>query len=303
MSWTAYKVTLQLCSPLHIGAGKLGNLQYSRTYITGRNLWGALTSRLTRDAHTLSAPLPQAYQDMGRSLPNKLAFTYFFPTTDPTGRQALFPHLDSRGSLGYGRQANGLPQMSTSAFRYRMVSTYAGTALEPSACRAEDASLHEVECLTHYTRDGGEPVYLTGYVFQAENCELGWWDAFDRLQIGGERGYGWGRIKTEGKPVLWDGKSLFGEQVDARPGFWPPVLEAKRGGCLLAHTLASSFQELGIVHGVNGPVEPLVGRETRLDTRFGVHLSKASICYAPGSRLAMDASFRIGHYGIWEALP
>ena len=45
MAWRAYKIVLRLRSPLHIGRGKVGNLQRTRPYVAGRNLWGALTAR------------------------------------------------------------------------------------------------------------------------------------------------------------------------------------------------------------------------------------------------------------------
>jgi hypothetical protein len=44
-----YHLVLRLRSPLHIGWNKTGNVQRTRSYVTGRNLWGALTMRLTRD--------------------------------------------------------------------------------------------------------------------------------------------------------------------------------------------------------------------------------------------------------------
>ena len=50
MTWRAFEVVLRLRSPMHIGCGKVGNLQRTRPYVTGRVLWGALTMRLTRDA-------------------------------------------------------------------------------------------------------------------------------------------------------------------------------------------------------------------------------------------------------------
>jgi len=43
-----------------------------------------------------------------------------------------------------------------------------------------------------------------------------------------------------------------------------------------------------------------VGRETTKKGRFGVKLSQARICYAPGSKVDTGSRFRIGPYGIWE---
>ena len=46
MTWTVYRVTWRLLAPMHIGWRKLGNMQQTRPYVTGRNLWGAFTARL-----------------------------------------------------------------------------------------------------------------------------------------------------------------------------------------------------------------------------------------------------------------
>jgi len=125
-----------------------------------------------------------------------------------------------------------------------------------------------------------------------------------RLQLGGERGYGWGRVEPAGEPKEWDGQPLFGWYT-IEPNAWPPVLTAKKEARLLAHALAADFDEEGKVHravsGVAGAVEPLVGRETHSHGRFGVWLSRARVCYVPGSKVSAEAHFRIGPYGVWEA--
>ena len=38
MTWEAYAVVWRLKSPLHAGRGKVGNLQLTRPYVTGRML-------------------------------------------------------------------------------------------------------------------------------------------------------------------------------------------------------------------------------------------------------------------------
>jgi hypothetical protein len=49
MTWTAYRVVFRVKTPLHIGDAKMGNVHYTRPYVTGRAIWGALTERVTRD--------------------------------------------------------------------------------------------------------------------------------------------------------------------------------------------------------------------------------------------------------------
>lgn len=278
MAWTAHRVVLRLRSPMHIGAGKVGNLQRTRPYVTGRNLWGALTARLTRDEDEQGKPEPQRYREIGDRVHDKLAFTYFFPTKGQRDTIALWPWDDG--------------------FRYTFLSTYAGTALDYARTAAQEASLHEVECITPHTRDG-EAVYLTGYIFQAEASNLNWQSALHRLQVGGERGYGWGHVEPVGNPQ--PASKVFNHTIhlDGKR----PRVELSHAAPLLAHALAADFdREDQALPGdaVDGPVEPLVGRETGTDTRFGVHLSQARICYAPGGHITKPTTIQVGRFGVWE---
>lgn len=307
MAWKAYNVVFRLRSPLHIGAGKVSNLQRTRTYIAGRNLWGALTARLTRTAHKHGKPAPQKYQDIGEDVHKELAFTYFYPTTKEQAYAPLFPILDEQGRLRYGLNGKG---MDESAFRYRFLSTYASTALNYTTTSAEEASLHEVECVLPNTRptpkDKSLPVYLTGHIFQEENSDLVWKKALRHLQIGGERGYGWGQLQVISVEEIQENKTpLFGTEYTAVLNEEKVTIRLKKDQPLLAHTLAAPFDSAQPIsrEAVRGPVEPLVGRETKLYTRFGVNLSRARVCYIPGARV-IDEELRIqiGNYGIWEAV-
>ncbi len=323
MAWQAYKIVLRLRSPMHIGRGKVGNLQRTRPYVAGRNLWGALTARLTRDADPNGKPDPRKYQEMGARVHEELAFTYFFPTTEALGDAPLFPHLTRAGAWGYGQNGEGAPRLDAATFGYRFLSTYAGTALNYDVSSVEEASLHEVECLLPHTRptsdanQDSEPVYLTGYLFQREastlDQRLDWRGALTRLQIGGERGYGWGRvtvanieeieeITSRSIPLFETGHTadLAGDAVRIR---------LMAGRPLLAHALAADFESKhsAIQAHIRGPVAPLVGRETTPQSRFGVHLSQARVCYVPGARVmpttdkATDEVI-IGPYGVWEGV-
>src|SRR5712692_8407277 len=75
MTWVTYQVTFRLLSPMHIGWRKLGNLQQTRPYVTGRSLWGALTARITRELGSSD------YEKIGKQADQQLAFTYFYPST------------------------------------------------------------------------------------------------------------------------------------------------------------------------------------------------------------------------------
>lgn len=277
MSWTAYQVVFRLLTPMHIGAAKLGNLQTTRQYVHGKALWGALTARLTRDCPELGGD----YAAIGRRVNDELAFSYFYPTV--------------------GEAVDLWPWDDPDEFAWRYLNSYAATALDYGRNAAEEGSLHETEYIAPTTRDG-RPVYLVGYIFERGGCTLAWPTALGRLQLGGERGYGWGRVDVKEKQD-WDvGQPLFG-QWSVQPNDWPPRLVVRSGARLLAHTLA--FNDDGAVHcavsGITGPIEPLVSRETITGSRFGMQISPARICYAPGSQVTDSHLIcRIGPYGIWE---
>jgi hypothetical protein len=300
MASTCYHLTFRLLSPLHVGWRKVGNIQRTRTYLPGKNLWAALTAYLTRggQAGELSLPVAANYESVGEALRQNLAFSYFYLTL--AEGVALYPRL-TKERLAYGPK--GL--WDEREFQWRFLSSYASTALDYQAKAAEEGSLHEVEHLSPYARDSGEPVFLTGYVIEHDDSpRLPWRQVLHRLQLGGERGYGWGRVEPVDDPQSWDGQPLFDRYTVEQDG-WPPVLRAENEAPLLAHALAADFDEQHkAVSGVKvkGAVEPLVGRETTPDGRFGVHVSRARICYAPGSIVAPGARIQIGPYGIWEAV-
>lgn len=271
MSWTAYRVVLRLLTPMHIGAAKLGNLQTTRPYVHGKALWGALTARLTRDDPALGGD----YGAVGRRVNAELAFSYFYPAT--------------------GDAVDLWPWDDPDRFAWRYLGSYASTALDYGRNAAEEGSLHETEFIAPVTRDG-EPVYLVGYICEQEGCTLPWRQALSRLQAGGERTYGWGRLALQS--VSADSAGLFGRCAlrldDARPG-----LTVADKGPLLAHTLASG--DRAVV--ARGRLAPLVGRETAAAAEHGKNVALTAICWEPGATVDASAQLAIGPYGIWEAAP
>ena len=243
MPWQGHRVVLRLLSPMHIGHGEVGNIQRTRPYVLGRVLLGALTSRLTRDRFQGQGPADRfdQYHSVGEEVHASLAFTYFYPTTDPHGAVKIWPW--------------------DAEFQSKFLTTYAGTALVYPDKSADEGTLHETEFIPPRTLDSGQQVYLAGYVF-ARGGAPQWISALRRVQLGGERGYGWGRVDLAGDPVLWDGAAPFDGKVIPVPETWPPVLVASQGTRLLAHTVAYRDDGLQPVEGIQGRVEPLVGRET-----------------------------------------
>ncbi|MEJ5301313.1 MAG: hypothetical protein WHS38_10030 [Thermodesulforhabdaceae bacterium] len=283
MTWQAYEVIFRLRTPMHVGWGKIGNLQCARPYVTGRALWGALTMRLTRDAVQGHGPATnlQDYRRIGGQVHRDLAFTYFYPAL--------------RSEDAY-RVA--WPWENETTFRRRFLSSYQGTALSYPQQSAAEGTLHEVEFISPNTLDTGEAVFLRGYVFERDGCTLNWQSALKRLQMGGERGYGWGDVELviaelSADERIFDGLATFEGGGDV------PIIHSPADGRLLAHTLTADLP-------VAGDVEPLVGREWRSDNprrrHVGQHVSFSGICFTPGSLVREMLDFEVKEFGIWQAL-
>ena len=271
MNWIGYRVVFRLHSPLHIGWRKVGNVQVTRHYLTGRSFWGALTERLVRDTAAQTATSSNNYQAIGKQVNEMLAFTYFYPALQSgCNYQVVWPWDDER------------------TFRRRFLSSYQSTALVYPAHSAAEGSLHEVEFLSPHTLDTADPVYLVGYVFAHKDMQ--WCNALTRLQFGGERGYGWG--KTELVRLEKANNDVFGYAVDCSG--CRPVITVPKGERLLAHTNPDQAM-------IAGEVEPLVGREWHTNNGAGQSLSFTGIMYMPGSRVLSEKQrFIVGNFGVWQ---
>jgi hypothetical protein len=280
MSWQTYPLAFRLLSPLHVGYRKVGNLQQTRGYVTGKMLWAALTERLTRDA--LPGAAGADYARIGAKVNDQFRFSYLYPALAPAGPVCH-------------------PWQDEATFAYRFLDSYASTALDYDRQSAAEGLLHEVEFIRAHARplaDEDPPqVYLLGrlYIQEELDAELaGWKMALSRLQVGGERGYGWGRLELR--------SDLSAPQETGLPA---PLVRLSKGEAITAHARAVNAAGRPIVAGAHGPVEPLVGWER--DNRAGRaadkpwRISQALICYAPGSVITAETIFAIGPYGVWAA--
>ncbi len=300
MTWTAYRVVFKLKSPMHIGCGKVGNVQRTRPYVTGRSFWGALTMRLTRNQHQ-PATDSDLYQKIGEKVHQQLAFTYFYLATKsspaeespspptPLSQNGRGGNADYKIQWPWGKQA--------SQFRRRFLSSYASTALVYPQQAADEGLLHEVEFLSPRTLDEGKQVYLIGYVFEKDGSSLEWQKVCHHLQMGGERGYGWGDLKcVEIQPFehhdLFEGKARFNGDADR------PIVQQTE--CLLAHASSTGIT-------ATGEIEPLVGREWRshnpTNRYAGQHVEQwvDDLCWVPGSVVERSLCFKVSHFGIWHS--
>jgi len=279
VTWTAYRVVFKLKSPLHIGCGQVGNLQRTRPYVTGRVFWGSLTMRLTRDATAEPATDSRQYEYYGKKVNDQLAFTYFYPAIESNEDYEIHWSWENE-----------------SLFRRRFLSSYASTALVYPQQAADEGLLHEVEFISPRTLDKGTQVYLVGYVFEKEGCSLNWGEACQKLQIGGERGYGWGDLRHIKSETITDSQLFNKNCCNWKEQDNSIVIQVSSH--LLAHTLAQDVS-------VQGEIEPLVGREWRshnVTNRYaGQHVANfCDPCWVPGSEVEQLSTFEIKKFGIWE---
>jgi len=311
MSWTAYQIILRLHSPLHIGYREVGYLRRTRPYVTGRALRGALVNRVGRNQNIRGEDPGDPFRAVSKTFAQYLTFTYFYPALNEDGKwRVFFPWEDEAG------------------FRRRFLSSYTSTALAYPHQTAAEGLLHETEFISPRTLDTGEPVYLMGYIFVEKRFKqekYDWVGALRRLQLGGERGYGWGDVRLVGEPAQVKEADepgagcgsgdvrLVGEPAQVKEGLlfdkicfrtgeeWP-VLTLKENEAVLAHTFAENVR-------LSGPLEPIVGREWRAGGQnydpkrphIGQYLNPNGVFFAPGSVVSEKTDFEIVEAGYWRA--
>jgi hypothetical protein len=277
MTWQAYHIVFRLRSPMHIGSGSVGNIQRTRPYIIGRAFWGALTMRITRECQTTQSLSTNDYSKIGEEVHKNIAYTYFYPAILTNGNyQTLWPWE------------------KPDRFKHRLIRSYASTALDYPMQSAAEALLHESEFISPYTLDTAEPVFMTGYIFVNDQCNIDLESALQRLQFGGDRCYGWGDVKlVRCEPP--DNNVLFGGMATFHSNKERPVISLNDQLSLLAHTMSKSVE-------ADGDIEPLVGREWRKNGQAGQHVEFTGICFIPGSTLKQPADFTIGNFGVWQII-
>ncbi len=295
MSYAQHRYLLMTLDPTHIGHQKIGNIQRTRHYVPARVLWGALTARLTRDlaARRLADVGEGDYITMGELAKQQLAFSYFFPTDE--NLHPVYPAYDEQGLKYVGGQNCLTPE----TFAWRYLGSYAATALNYERNAAEDASLHEVEFLSPHSRfdHASQPVYLLGYAIAAAGCKPPWpilRTALQEIQIGGERRYGWGRLRLEKAEECGHGEAtLFGQlHCDAKTEARPKVLTGNNA-TLFAHATVSGIAACG-------EIEPLIGRVWEQSKGAGQTVEFTDVCYMPGARLKENRTLEMAATHIWR---
>ena len=293
MNWEIYKLVYQAKSPIHIGYHKLGFIQRTRYYITGKTIWGAMTANITR-AFYEKADVGN-YKYVGEKFQNDIIPSYFYPAIDK--ENPLIPKFTSQG-LQYG-SCSLYPTYPAEEFERLFISSFGQTAIEPANLTAEDETLHETEYIAPVIEEDNKqkPVYFVGYIFMKTptidfNGERRLEDiegAIKEIFVGGERRYGFGRLNLDSPPELMN--SFFGYKIDTSTTSFTIPGENPIPGHL----------PVSVNLNLKGDIEPLVGREWEPGKNgkvgFGQKVSVAEICWVPGSVLTKEATLRLVGYG------
>jgi len=307
MSWHLYSMNFRLKSPLHIGFHKVMHLFLTREYIPAKPFWGALTAKLTRELALME------YEKVGEFLKTAIRFGYLY-IWDKDKDIVYTPRYTDEG-LKFGSSKG--EEIFQNEFAKRYISSLASTAIEAHSLTAEESMLHEVEFISPYMLDEGQPVFFRGLLWVCEFsgdgfsiADLGeddftiqygdkrvkFSELVDDLQVGGERKYGFGLLKMAGKPKRENGNDLTSLGYN---GTWEEkddeiYVSIGRHGPVWSHVKYAPDLK------IKGEMEPFVGRNWS-DKGAGRELNICGLCWSPGSILLEEKIFKVTRdFGLWE---
>lgn len=276
ISWHCYKIVFRLLSSLHIGLKKMENIQYTRRYVPAKTIWGALTATIAKRQNN------RDYEAIGNFIKTNLRISYFYLSENAEGTNPSIPLYE--GDLKFGNYTKA-------DFERKFLDSYASTAVLPIYYSAEEESLHELEILTNNTKEeNSKPVFLIGYIFEKIDIagNYKWKDAINFIQIGGERKYGFGRLKLASfHPINTDSKlfDLYDIELNKKnPRIKLTVNTLPFPGhvTMLKNTNSKDDNMINKICKITGENEVLVYRETSEANRFGSNVTEALLCYCPG---------------------
>ena len=282
-NWVCYRAVFAAEAPVHIGWHSLGLIERTRYYIPARAMWGAVVAAMAPRMYGASG-VPGMYEEMKREVNESVRFTCFF-AAGGADAEMWRPQYGEDG-LRYG-------SLPAADFESRFVFSQTSAALNPVTFSALDGALHESEYLWFTDRAGTRgALHFAGYLIFRDSLAAALRGALERVSIGAERNYGWGRLKL----VSFDKTSrLFGEFELVSGSGGEPLIESKPDAFLPAH-LAYRVGEPDLL----GDLEMVGGRDWVGDGS-GRGLPELTLCWAPGSRVTKGgARFEIGERGVWK---
>ncbi len=302
MIWQRLVIAFELLSPLHIGflPNRPGTVvSRTRCYVPGKNIWGAAVSAITPRLYHENLT-GQAFRQVGSDIYDGIVFSYFYLSD---GENIFTPEY-SDGGLTWGGK-------SDRDFRSQFFGAYVSTELIKDSGKAAQGTLHEIEFIRNRTgkpSSQSQPVILVGTIWIRENTVLAdkdldirdgsvfvnGQDIFDELVIGGERNYGFGRVRR----VLAVNATLDSKIKELWPQDNPQTEIPLTKRPLLAH-----FRYQPDIP-FKGDIEILAGREYQAEgaTAFvgaGVHISQNGYYFTPGTRLDIGDKLILGSIDSW----
>jgi len=283
MSWKCFDLTFSIKSPIHIGYRKIGLLQRTRYYIPGKNLWAALTAKMTSVLR--NSPSGSDYKNIGNFIRENMIFSYFYLQKD---KKSYLPEFIKGKGLVYGN-------LLQDEFERRFITSIPSTAIDHEIGSAEYGSLHEIEVITGGDKEDKKPVDLGGHLFVREQENLASSDndiifesesivrvLGDGIFVGGERSYGFGKICLEKIQKAKNSEYELENEVFIKLG---------KGDHIRAHLEVAKNVRL------KGEIEAFSGREWG-DEGSGRKKSKPLAAWVPGSIAIDDYRLKVTEFGI-----
>lgn len=327
-----YKIIFKAESPIHIGYRQIGNLKTTRYYIMGKQMWGAITSNLTKAL--FENPKSDEYKKVGEFVKEHIKATYFYPAIKKDDKtQNLGKNVDGYVVLlpKYTETENGLKidELSKEKFEQYFIKSYVSTALEINTRTAEECSLHEFEYINSKIcyKEKIYDVYWIGYLIVDENREkdgikieecngddirilsennndVSLKDVLNIIQVGGERNYGFGKLKLE---KIKKTDKLFNtyqiEIIESEEDSKTIYLIKPTNDSLIAHLELEPNNNK--IKGFHGEIEAFSGmewenNENKKKKGAGQKIGEIKICLTPGSTIEMkdEAKISLGYFGI-----
>ena len=298
--WKKVDIVFKLKSPLHIGylPFKGSVVSPTRYYVPGRNLWGAVTKRITE--YLFDNPNAKNYRNIGRQVMENFRFSYFYLYDEKT---IYFPHYTDEG-LEYG---DNKKKITKAEFEHKFIGSIISTAIDRDGT-AKNKSLHEIEFINNKFKDKDgniKPVMIAGCIWikrikndakikNEYNLEIKDNRIFvddlniiSELILGGESKYGFGHLKLSSVNKV--------EFPKIAPFKWknPEKIEIKQEPIIAHLKYAESIK-------FKGELELLTGRgyfdpkrlendnNTRVSNNPGKIVPKPEYYFSPGTVLMAD---------------
>ncbi len=319
-----YQLIFKAESPIHIGYRQVGNLKTTRYYIIGRQMWGVITASLTKAL--FDNPKSDEYKKVGDFVKEYIKTTYFYPAIKKDEKtKEIGEKLDDYVIFLPRYTENGLKigKLPKDEFEQYFIKSYVSTALEVNTRTAEEGSLHEFEYINNKINYENKiyNVYWIGYLIVDENGKkngikikdctnddiiifggdknsigLKKDKVIDRIQVGGERNYGFGKLKLE---KIKKTDKLFNtyqiETNESEENSKIVYLIKPTNESLIAHLELEPNDHK--IKKFYGEIEAFSGMEWRDNKKSGLNVGDIKICLTPGSKLQNIRVF-IDKYGI-----